>query len=502
MPRSVCGHPNCLALTAVAMVCAAAPVCGQCQLDKFLPHDSADLDVFGQAIAIDGNHVAIGAPSVSENSNGSAYVFRRVGSIWVQEAVVTASDGAPDDEFGHSVAICGDFLAVGARLDDDNGGSSGSAYVFERIGSQWLQIDKLTPSDAADDDQFGNAIAISCTPDGVRIAVAARQNGDFGTASGSAYVFRHDGDRWIEEAKLLASDGQAWDLFGFSIAMSGDRVVVGARATSFVGDGLGAAYVYTRDGFKWTEEAILSASDEDEADFFGYSVSVNGDLIGVGASNDEENGSTTGAAYLYRFDGKSWAEEQKLAQSDPTPSAGLGFSIFVQDDTVLVGAWQAEVGDIMFAGAAYLFKYTGVAWQETAKLTSDTPAQGEQFGRVLALSGAYAVIGEPFDDDGGDAAGAVYGFGVQGDCDDNGAVDICEIVNNPGLDGDGNGILDVCEPVGDVDGDGDVDINDFLALLAAWGPCDRPCPPSCAADFDEDCQVGIGDFLLLLANWS
>jgi len=447
----------------VAVGVAPAPVCGQCQLDKFLAQDSANLDVFGQAIAI---------------------------------------DGAPDDEFGHSVAICGDFLAVGARLDDDNGQSSGSAYVFQRIGTEWLQINKLTASDAAADDQFGNAIAISCTPDGVRIAVAARQNGDFGLVSGSAYVFRHDVDRWIEEDKLLASDGQAWDLFGFSIAMSGDRVVVGARASSFVGDGLGAAYVYTRDGFTWTEEAILSASDEDESDFFGYSVSVNGDLIGVGASNDEENGSTTGAAYLYRFDGEAWNEEQKLRQSDPTPSAGLGFSIFVEDDTVLVGAWQAEAGGMMFAGAAYLFTYTGVAWQETAKLTSDTPAQGEQFGRVLAMSGAYAVIGEPFDDDGGDAAGAVYGFAVLGDCDDNGAVDVCEITDNPGLDGDGNGILDVCETVGDVDGDGDVDINDFLALLAAWGPCDQPCPPSCAADFDEDCQVGISDFLMLLANWS
>jgi len=478
---------------------AVAPAWGQCQLDKFLAQNPANLDVFGQAIAVDGIRVAIGAPSVSPNSNGSAYVFRRVGTNWVQEAVVTASDGAPDDEFGNSVAICGDYLAVGARLDDDNGQSSGSAYVFQRDGTHWGPMQKLTPKGAAIDDQFGNAIAISCTPDGVRIAVAARQNG---IDLGSAYVFRLDGKVWTEEAKLSASDGQAWDLFGFSIAMSGDRIVVGARANSFGGDGLGAAYVYTRDGFKWTEDAILSASDEDEADFFGYSVSVCGDLIGIGASNDEENGSTTGAAYLYRFDGKAWSEEQKLRQSDPTPSAGLGFSIYVEDDTALVGAWQAQVGGIMFAGAAYLFEYTGASWQETAKLTSDTPAMGEQFGRVLAMSGAYAVIGEPFDDDAGDAAGAVYGFGVQGDCDDNGAVDVCEIADNPGLDGDGNGFLDVCESVGDVDGDGDVDINDFLALLAAWGPCHQPCPPSCAADFDEDCQVGIADFLLLLANWS
>ena len=149
MRHSMFRHPARIAvMTGVvhAVGGAAAPAWGQCQFDKFFAEDAAALDVFGQAIAIDENLVAIGAPGVSPSSIGSAYVFKRVGTEWIQSAVVTASDGVADDEFGHSVAICGDFLAVGARLDDDDGESSGSAYVFQRSGDDWLEVAKLTAS--------------------------------------------------------------------------------------------------------------------------------------------------------------------------------------------------------------------------------------------------------------------------------------------------------------------------------------------------------------------
>ena len=137
--------------------------------------------------------------------SGSAYVFRYDGSDWVEEAKLTASDGAADDYFGGSVAISGDTAVVGAVCDDDNGRNSGSAYVFRYDGSDWAEEAKLTASDGAAYDYFGCSVAVS----GDTAVVGASDDDDNGLDSGSAYVFRYDGSDWTEEAKLTASDGAA-----------------------------------------------------------------------------------------------------------------------------------------------------------------------------------------------------------------------------------------------------------------------------------------------------
>ncbi|MCH8927549.1 MAG: FG-GAP repeat protein, partial [Candidatus Marinimicrobia bacterium] len=216
-----------LTICAAASLSISQPAYAQISEFKITAADGAERDNFGGSVSISGDYAVLGAPFDDDNglSSGSAYVFKRSGTSWVEEAKITASDGAPDDQFGGSVSISGDSVAVvGAWSDDDKGSKSGSAYVFKRAGTSWAQEAKLLPSDGAADDHFGFLVSIS----GDYAVVGASSNDDNGPESGSAYVFKRTGTSWAQEAKLLPSDGAAEDHFGASVSISGGYVVVGA----------------------------------------------------------------------------------------------------------------------------------------------------------------------------------------------------------------------------------------------------------------------------------
>ena len=151
-------------VAALTFLCSRSGL-AQCELDKLLPDDAAPSQTFGVSVAIAGDLVIAGSIPLNQQAAGAAYIFMRTGSNWNQEARLTSEDGAPHDEFGIAVDICGDYAVVGARLDDDKGQSSGSAYVFHRVGTNWIEMPKLTASDASSNDQFGVSVAISCTQD-------------------------------------------------------------------------------------------------------------------------------------------------------------------------------------------------------------------------------------------------------------------------------------------------------------------------------------------------
>jgi hypothetical protein len=233
-------------------------------------------------------------PTGGGRDAGSAYVFKREGASWIQQAQLTASDGAEGDAFGISVAVAGQTIIVGADRDDDNGLDSGSSYVFVQAGSGWVQEAKLLAKDGQEGDQFGASVAISGN-----IAVLGAPGADpTGTDSGAAYVFRYNGGNWIEEAKLIAGDGKEGDLFGASASISGDYVVVGAPNA----DGSGALYVFKFDGSAWTLEGKVAAADHTPGQDFGGSVSISGDVILSGAMGDNALGTEAGAAYAYLID--------------------------------------------------------------------------------------------------------------------------------------------------------------------------------------------------------
>ncbi|TFB11899.1 hypothetical protein E3V55_02505, partial [Candidatus Marinimicrobia bacterium MT.SAG.3] len=276
----------------------------------------------------------------------------------ISEFKITAADGAAGDLFGNSVSISGDYAVVGARRDDDNGISSGSAYVYKRTGTSWAQEAKLLASDGAADDLFGWSVSIS----GDYAVVGARRDDDNGISSGSAYVYKRTGTSWAQEAKLLASDGAADDLFGWSVSISGDYAVVGAFGDDDNGTDAGSAYVFKRTGTSWAQEAKLLASDSGVGDQFGNSVSISGDYAVVGAWLDDDSGSASGSAYLFTRSGTSWAQKAKLLASDGATEGFFGKSVSISGDYAIVGA-PAEN-----PGSAYLY-YGFTFPQEVAMLS-------------------------------------------------------------------------------------------------------------------------------------
>ena len=268
---------------------------------KLTASDGAANDYFGFSVAISGDTALVCAYADDDNgeNSGSVYIYeRQADGSWSETSKLTASDGASSDIFGYSVTISGDTALVGAVYDDDNGGSSGSAYIYERqADGSWSETAKLTASDAASFDNFGYSVSIS----GDTALVGAYGNDDNGDLSGSAYIYERQADgSWSETAKLTASDGATFDNFGDSVAISGDTALVGAVYDDDNGSSSGSAYIYQRqaDG-SWGETSKLTASDGAEYDYFGDSVAISGDTALVGAYGNDDNGSPTGSAYIY-----------------------------------------------------------------------------------------------------------------------------------------------------------------------------------------------------------
>ena len=191
----------------------------------------------------------MGAQDDEDNgyASGSAYIFKRTGTTWVQEDKLLPTDGATLDRFGVSVSISGDYAIVGAIFHNDNGLESGSAYLFKRTGTTWVQEDKLLPTDGAEGDQFGVSVSIS----GDYAVVGAYLNGDNGLESGSAYIFKRTGTTWVQEDKLLPTDGAEGDKFGRSVSISGNNTVVGSFGDDVHGDFSGSAYLFGGSGTSW-----------------------------------------------------------------------------------------------------------------------------------------------------------------------------------------------------------------------------------------------------------
>ena len=372
---------------------------------KLTASDAAANDEFGISVAIEGDTIVVGAHQNDaddrDNDEGAAYVFIKVSGVWGQKAKLTASDAAANDEFGISVALHGETVAVGAHLENandddqvitDDVNDSGAAYVFTKPGSGgWAdttETAKLTASDAAENDQFGISVAVH---DETVVVGAHLENAndddvditDDVADSGAAYVFtKPESVGWAdatETAKLTADNGAANDEFGISVAVHGETVVVGAHKYD-VGVGTekenaGAAYVFIKptDG-PWadgTETAKLIASDAMRGDEFGIAVAVddNEDTIVVGAYLDDDNGDNAGSAYVFTQDSNGWSQKTKLTGPSRGKDDWLGYSVAVVGNTVIAGADKSNISG-PDSGAVYL--WTVPEWADIANSDATT----------------------------------------------------------------------------------------------------------------------------------
>ena len=389
--------------------------------------NSDENDLFGTSVAISGDTIVVCAiredsaatginGDQSDNSavdSGAAYIFVRSGNTWSQEAYLKASNSGPFDRFGTSVAISGDTLVVGARFEssdadsvngdqgDNSANSAGAAYVFVRSGSIWVQQSYLKASNSDQADNFGNTIAISgdiivvgaVFEDSAAKGVNGNQDDNSASESGAAYVFARSGSTWSQETYLKASNSEGNDFFGFSVAVSGNTIVVGAPREASDSDGVngdqgdnsasnsGAAYVFVRSASTWSQEAFLKASNSEQVDNFGFSIAISQDAVVVGASTEDSNAtgvngdqadnsaSNSGAAYVFVRSGSIWSQQAYLKASNTGGDDFFGASSAISADTIVVGA-QGEAsaatginGDqsdnsALSAGAVYVF--TGV----------------------------------------------------------------------------------------------------------------------------------------------
>ncbi|MDM8540185.1 FG-GAP repeat protein [Desulfococcaceae bacterium HSG9] len=367
--------------------------------------DGAEDNRFGASAAISGNYAIVGADGDDDNgtASGSAYIFYRSGTLWTQQAKLTASDGAAEKRFGCAVAISGDYAIVGAYGDNTGGNNSGAAYIFYRSGTLWVQQAKLTASDGATEKRFGFAVSVS---DDYAIAGAYGDDAK-GDNSGAVYIFYRSGATWTQQAKLTASNALANDRFGYAAAISGDYAVVGADGDDDNGNDSGSAYIFYRSGTSWTQQAKLTAGDAAADDNFGHSVAISGAYAVIGAVYDDDNETDAGSAYIFHHYGHTWQQQAKLTANDAASDGHFGVSVAISDDNVLVGA-DGDDDNGSASGAAYIFYRSGTAWAQQAKLMASDGATDDMFGNSVAISDGYAIAGVFGDDHNGSNSGAAY----------------------------------------------------------------------------------------------
>ena len=327
------------------------------EVAKLTSDDVAIGDFFGTSVSLSGSTALISAPFDSDNGSGSgsAYIFERQSDdSWEQVAKLTADDAAAGDNFGLSVSLSGSTALIGAYHDDDNGDNSGSAYIFERQSDDsWLQVYKLTADDAAAGDFFGISVSLS----GSRALIGADHDNDNAGSSGSAYIFeRQSDDSWLQVAKLTASDAGVSDFFGNSVSLSGSTALVGAFLNNGKGIQSGSAYIFERQSDdSWLQVPKLIASDATAGDFFGRSVSLSGNRALIGAHNDDDNGNNSGSAYIFeRQSDGSWSQVVKLTASDAAANDFFGRSVSLSGSTALIGA-NRDDDNANDSGSAYVY---------------------------------------------------------------------------------------------------------------------------------------------------
>ncbi len=376
------------------------------QLQKLLAGDGAESDHFSESVCIFGDYAIVGASGNDDDgsSSGSAYIFYNNAGIWEQQAKLTADDGSGGDYFGNSVSIYGNYAVVGAYRENDN---SGSVYIFYNNAGTWEQLAKLTADDGSDGDYFGKSVSIF----GDYIVVGAYGDDDNSTNSGSAYIFYNNVGTWEQQTKLTPADGDYDDYFGFSVSISGDYVLIGAQQDDDNDSNSGSAYIFYNNAGTWEQQTKLTASDGYFGDFFGYSVSISGDFAVVGAYLSNGSYYDSGSAYIFYNNNGTWTQQTKLTASDGISYGYFGAAVSISGNYVIVGAWGDDGNDVTDSGSSYIFYNNEGIWDQQLKLTADDGAVNDYFGFSVSISGDNVIIGAYSNNDDGDDSGSAYIFG-------------------------------------------------------------------------------------------
>jgi len=386
---------------------------------KIMATDAQAYDRFGDDVSLSryGDYAIVGACREDTGSTdaGAAYIFKKSGSSWSQQQKIQASDKQQNDKFGRRTSICGtgDYAIVGAPDEDTGGSSAGAAYIFKRSGSSWSQQQKIQASDKDEYNVFGS----SCYMDrsGTTAAVGAFWAGDGDPGAGAVYIFTRSGSTWSQQAKCEPSNPTSWDDFGQSVDISGDGnyFIAGSYGEDTDGTTAGAAYIFKKSGSSWSQQKMLKAGDVQATDYFGMSVSIDydGNTVAVGATHEDTGATNAGAVYIYTRSGNTWTQQQKIQTSDRHQDDNFGNRVSLSDDgDTLVASARNDDEEDTNAGAAYIYSRSGTTWTQRLKFTASDAQLYDYFGQSAGISGdgKTVIVGAYFEDEGGTRAGAAY----------------------------------------------------------------------------------------------
>jgi len=474
-----------------------SPAQSVCLQDHLVPGAllEGNLDLYGFSVARSENCVAVGAPGYSGLAAGAGAVFlyERFGADWELFQVLLPADLEAGDFFGMSLAIDGGTLVVGAPRADTPLDNAGSARVYERMADAWIEVAALVDPGGEALEEFGASVAIR----GDRIVVGAPKDAnDVGQVIGSATVFRRDGGIWTLEEKLEATFPGEGDRFGEAVAIEDGWIAVGAPGfdAPFVAD-QGSVTVFQNLGMVWSEVAFLERSGAQPGDGFGSSLAIEDDLLVVGAPYASVSSASgplfeAGCAVPFRRTGASWLPSPTLVSPSPAGGHYFGRSVAIDGTELVVGEPFAEVLGLPASGAAHLYAEVGGDLSLLQTLTEGSPLGGSLLGASVAAGGGEVLVGAVLGGGGGLSSGMLLRF-VTGtdDCDGNGVVDLCEIAADPGLDCDGNGLLDGCELLAGTASDCDLNgLIDICDVQSGVADCDGNLVPDLCELTSADCN--------------
>ena len=377
-------------------------------IQKLTASDATTSSFYGHSVAIDGDVIVIGAYGANPSLAGAAYIYHRSyagADQWQEIKRLTAPDAGDFLQFGAEVAVSGDNVFVGSYFWNSG---AGAVYVFNRAQggvNNWGYVNTLTASDAEAGDHFGVSIAV----DGDVLVVGANSEDTQGDFAGAAYIFHrsHDGSAsWLQVQKIMGSSITATSSFGQGVAISGDTIIVGAPCEYSC---FGAVYVYERSFGPvagWSEVQRITANDPQQDDYFGRRVAISGDMISASSYWEDDLGEKAGATYVFSKNEGQWEQSVKLTPTDLVAGDNFGSGLAVSSDFLVVGAFAYNSGP----GAVYVYATEDKTFGYSSTITSPGTEDGDQYGSSVAISDDLLVIGAPYEEIGGFDTGAVYVF--------------------------------------------------------------------------------------------
>ena len=353
---------------------------------EFFGGENIDVAIYDgerRSVSIIGNK----ADSTKGSSSGAAYVlyYDYSEKMWVKEAKIVADDLKKGDWFGASVDLIDGYALIGAPYKDySNQKDVGAAYLYkyDTVLKEWVLDTKFMPQIKISGDLFGIDVAVGTDI----VLIGAHRDDTMGNSAGAAYVFtKNSTGAWIEE-KLTASDGQAGATFGKNVVLANGTILISAAWDDTSGINSGAVYVFKKNGSSWQEEDKLFPSGVEVGDLFGYSIAVYDSIAVIGAPFDDDKGIDAGAVYLYAYNGESWRLQGKLTPSDGEDSGEFGRNVAISSDTIIVSAKKNK------SGIGYIFKFSNSLWTEEGKITPPGSYTDAYYAEEVAISSKNTAI--------------------------------------------------------------------------------------------------------------